>query len=384
MYNFDEGAKRKGTYSVKWDAPFIGEDITPMWIADMDFEVPPAVKENLHKIVEQGAYGYQFLSEEYYQTVIYWMKKRHNYEVTREEINYLSNTVLGLNFGIQTVSEPGDEIIIMTPVYGPFYKAVEDNDRIIVESPLKNNCGYYTMDLEDLESKITSKTKAVMLCNPHNPSGRVWTRDELQALSEVCLKHNLYILSDDVHCDLTSKGHDHTFIGAVSEEIRQKCIIYTSPAKPFNLAGIHVANVLISNAELREKFCQLVKKLHAGGATAFTEAALKGSYHSSEWLDALNDYIEENHKYFADYINRELKNVTVYPAEGTYLAWVDFTKTGVPSGELKDYLLKECKVAVNDGEFFGKEGAGFARFNLACPRKNISSVLEKLKEKFGK
>lgn len=384
MYNFDHGAQRKGTNCVKWDLPFMTDDITPMWIADMDFTVAPSISESLNKVVEQGVYGYQFLSEHYYESVISWMKRRHGYDLTKEEICYVPNVVLGLYFGVQAVSEPGDEIIIMTPVYGPFFSAVKDNDRHLVESPMKNDSGYYTIDFEDLESKITEKTKAVMICNPHNPSGRVWTTEELQRIADICCKHDLYILSDDIHSELLMKGQKHTFIGSISEDARQRSIIYTSPSKAFNLAGIHVANCFIANEKIREKYKEISGKSHAAENNSFSEAALTGAYDKSEaWLEELMIYIEENVDYFVSYIEKEIPKLTVRKPEATYLVWVDFRKTGIPANELQKYMKKECGVFLNEGDFFGTDGEGFLRFNLACPRQQIISVLEKMKGKLA-
>ncbi len=384
MYHFDEGIERRGTNCVKWDVPFVTPDVTPMWIADMDFEIAPAITENLQRIAGQGAFGYQFLSEQYYEAVISWMKRRHGLELRKEEIFYVPNVVLGMSFAVQAVSEIGDEIIIMTPVYGPFFKVTDDNDRVLVESPMKNADGYYTMDLEDFESRITEKTKAVIFCNPHNPSGRVWTREELQAFADICVKHDLYIISDDIHSELISEGHEHTFISSLSEEIRDRCIVCTSPSKAFNLASIHVANCFIFNEALREKYQAVSEQSHAAENNAFAEAALVAAYNDSEeWLIELNRYIDGNLEYFTDYVKREIPSLTVRKPEGTYLVWVDFRRTGVPSDKLHDYLLKECHIAANDGNFFGKLGDGFARFNLACPRQTVVKALEILKEKFA-
>lgn len=384
MYHFDEGIERRGTNCVKWDVPFVTPDVTPMWIADMDFEIAPAITENLQRIAGQGAFGYQFLSEQYYEAVISWMKRRHGLELRKEEIFYVPNVVLGMSFAVQAVSEIGDEIIIMTPVYGPFFKVTDDNDRVLVESPMKNADGYYTMDLEDFESRITEKTKAVIFCNPHNPSGRVWTREEMQAFADICVKHDLYIISDDIHSELISEGHEHTFISSLSEEIRDRCIVCTSPSKAFNLASIHVANCFIFNEALREKYQAVSERSHAAENNAFAEAALVAAYNDSEeWLTELNRYIDGNLEYFTDYVEREIPSLTVRKPEGTYLVWVDFRRTGVPSDKLHDYLLKECHIAANDGNFFGKLGDGFARFNLACPRQTVVKALEILKEKFA-
>lgn len=384
MYQFDKGIDRRGTNSVKWDMPIVTSDVTPMSIADMDFEIAPAITENLKKTAGQGAFGYQFLSEKYYEAVINWMQRRHGLVLKREEICYVPNVVLGMSFAVQTVSEPGDEIITMTPVYGRFFKVVHDTDRILVESPMKNDGGYYTMDLEDFESRITSKTRAVILCNPHNPSGRVWKREELKALADICMKHGLYIISDDIHCELVSEGHEHIFISSLSDEVKMKCIICTSPSKAFNLAGIHVANCFIFDEVLRKRYMEVSEKSNAAESNAFAEAALVGAYNDSEdWLEELNRYIKGNLDYFVDYINAEIPALSVYKPEGTYLVWVDFRRTGILPENLKEYLLRECRLTVNEGNFFGKLGDGYARFNLACPRTYVTMALEQLKKKFA-
>lgn len=382
MYNFDKITERRGTNCIKWDSDFVTEQVTPMWIADMDFEVAPAIQRRLKERVDHGVFGYQFLSEEYYEAIIGWMKCRHQLDVKREWISYVPNVVLGLTLAIRTVSNPGDELIICTPVYGPFYRSIEDTGRVVVESPMRNDNGYYTIDFEDFENKITKNTKAMILCNPHNPVGRVWKKEELERIADICIRHNLYIISDDIHSELVTKEHPHTFLCTISEEIRERCITFTSPSKAFNLASVHVANCFISNEELRERFREICEKSHATENNAFAEAALLGAYkESGNWLDELNGYIEENFNYIVDYIQKEIPQITVYKPEGTYLLWLDCRKLRLSAEKIHDFLLKECHLAVNDGTFFGKEGKGFVRMNAACPRSMIRSVLEQLKEK---
>lgn len=385
MYEFDNVINRKGSNCVKWDVPFVTDGVIPMWIADMDFEVAPAIKRNLMERVEHGVFGYQFLSERYYQSIINWMKNRHNLEVKREWICYVPNVVLGITFAIQSISEPGDEFIIHTPVYGPFYRAIEDTGRVVVESRMKNQNGYYTIDFEDFERKITSKTKAFILCNPHNPVGRVWKRSELEKIVDICERHNLYIISDDIHSELITKNHRHTFVSEISEGIAEKSFIFTSPSKAFNLASVHVANCFIRNAELREKFEAICEKSHAAENNAFSEAALLGAYEESQdWLDELNEYIEGNLDCIVTYIQEYIPQITVYKPEGTYLLWLDLRNLGLLDNQIYDFLLKDCHLAVNDGTFFGEEGKGFVRMNAACPRTVIMNVLEKLKEEIEK
>lgn len=384
MYDFESGVERRGTNCVKWDVPFVKEDVLPMWIADMDFKIAPAITENLQKIAGQGAFGYQFLSEHYYESVMNWMERRHGYKLKREEICFVPNVVMGLAYAVQTIADPGDEIIVQTPAYGPFFEVVKDNGCTIVESSLKNVDGCYTMDMEDMERKITEKTKAVIICNPHNPSGRVWTEEELKKLADICIRHNLYILSDDIHSELLSKGVKHTFVSMLSEEVKKRCFIFTSPSKAFNLAGIHVANCFIADDELRKRFLANTEKFHAGENSSFAEAALIGAYDESEqWLAEVNEYIDGNLEYFVKELHEHLPQLGVRKPEGTYLVWVEFRKTDIPVKNIKQYLLEECKIAVNEGEFFGNDGEGFVRFNLACPRKTVETAVERLKEKLS-
>ena len=383
MFDFDREIQRRGTSCVKWDSNFIADDVKPMWVADMDFQAAPAIVKNLEKIVSRGVFGYQILSEEYYKAIINWFLKRHQFVIEKEDISYIPNVVMGLSFAVQAISEPGDEIIIQTPVYGPFFRVVEDNGRVLKENPMKNDHGYYTMDLEDFENKITEKTKAVILCNPHNPAGRVWKKEELKKLADLCVKHHLYILSDDIHSEIVFKGHEHTFIAQLSKEIADRTITFTSPSKAFNLASIHVANAVIKNKKIRQKYFEIVEKAHASNTNAFAEAALTGAYNGSgQWLDEVVEYLEENAAFFVNYIQSEIPQLSVIKPEGTYLAWVDFKDVKIEN--VHDFLAEKCKVEVNDGLFFGKEGKTYVRFNLACPRKTIVPVLEKIKEEVQK
>lgn len=384
-YHFDKPIKRRGTYCDKWDAPFVEENVIPMWVADMDFKIAPAISKRLIKVAQRGVFGYQFLSDDYYDAIIQFLKKRHRYQVKKEWICYVPNVVLSLFLSIQAVSEIGDEVIIQTPVYGPFYKVVLESERCLVENPLINNAGYYTMDYYDLEKKITDKTKALLLCNPHNPAGRVWNKKELEKLVEICVKHDICIISDDIHSDIISEEHEHTMIASVCEQYQCKCITAISPSKPFNLASIHVANCIIENDEIRKKFQKLLAIYHVNECNAFAEEALIGAYmESDEWLEEMNRYVEGNINYFVDYIHQNLPILNVHKPEGTYLVWVDFRKTKINPENVKDYLNRNCHVLVDEGEFFGEKGKGYVRFNLACPRTYIETVLENIKKEFGK
>lgn len=384
MNKFDEEIDRRGTGAIKWDSPFMTDNINPMWVADMDFKAAPAIQDNLKKAVEHGVYGYKILTDKYYNSIIDWMKNVHNYEVEKEWIAYVPNVVLGLSIAVQAVSRPGDEIIIFTPVYGPFFTSVRYNDRKLVESSMVNEDGYYTMDFKDFENQITEKTKAIILCNPHNPVGRVWKREELEKLADICIRHNLYIISDNIHCEILSKDSRHIFLSLLSEEIASRTIECTAPSKAFNLAGIHVANFIISDAGLREKFLTTLEKALIPAPNILVEPALLGAYeHSKDWLKELNEYLEGNINYFITGIKERVPKISVRKPEGTYLLWLDCRKTGMNSNELRQYFHDKMNLEVNEGSYFGRDGDGFIRINLACPRRRVENALNVIEKVLG-
>lgn len=381
MYNFDQIVDRHGTNCYKWDmiAKQHGEDVLPMWVADMDFPVAPAIIDEMQRVLNYRNFGYSFTSDQYYEAVINWMKTRHHFDIEKEWIFHTPNVVSALCAAVKAVSEPGDEIIIMTPVYGPFFTSIKDNGRVIVESPMKCDNGYYTMDLDDFESRITEKTKATILCNPHNPVGRVWKREELQALADVCLKHGLYIISDDIHEDLVYAGHEHIHIASLSEEIADKCIVCTAPSKTFNLAGMLVAQCIVKNEALREKCKAVFGNLHLNGGNSFEEAMIIGAYTKSvDWLEELLVYLEANMDFFVNYVQENIPELTVYKPEGTYLVWLDATKLGMDQKALNEFLIQKCRLYVNEGTFFGDCGEGFFRMNMACPRAIVEEGVHRL------
>lgn len=388
MYNFDEKVNRKGTNSLKWDLNgkvYGNEDAVSMWIADMDFKVSPHIIEEMQKVLERGIFGYVITPQTYYDAIINWMDRRHNYKAQKEWITYVPNVVAALAYAVEAVSKEGDEIIVQTPAYGPFFQVVKNNGRTLVECPMKNDNGHYTMDLEEFEKKITPKTKATILCNPHNPTGRVWTKKELQDFADICMKHNIFIISDDIHSELIMKNHKHTFISTLSEEIADRCIICTSPSKAFNLASIHIANCIIKNEEVRKKFKEPMNKAHMFGGNVFSEAVVVGAYDKSEaWLDELMEYIEGNVDLFVEFIKKEIPRLKVSKPEGTYFIWVDCSDLNMSPEELDEFMIKKCNVITNKGIAFGEPGKTFVRFNLACNRQQIKDVLNVLKTEINK
>jgi len=382
MHNFDEVINRRNTSSVKWDNLknlYGRDDLIPLWVADMDFKSPPAVIKALKERADHGVYGYTFPSEEYYNAVINWMERRHNWHIDKEWISYAPSVVAALSYCIRAFTEPGDKIIIQTPVYHPFYSTIEENERIVVKNPLIHRDGKYYMDFDDLERKAKDGAKMLILCSPHNPVGRVWTKEELKRLADICLENNILVVSDEIHFDIVFKGNEHTVFASLSPEVADNCVVLTSPSKTFNLAGLQVSNVIIPNEMLRMKFRKEENKDHISSPNVFAQRALIAAYdHSEEWLDELLKYLEGNRDFFIDYINKRIPKLKVTESEGTYLMWVDCTELGMNPQQLKEFFVNKCKVALNEGKMFGEEGNTFQRFNIGCPRSILEEALNRI------
>ena len=382
MYNFDIVPDRRGTNSIKWDrtAQFGSGPMLPMWIADMDFAVAPPIVEAIHKKADQAVFGYTFLSDAYYDAVIHWMKTRHNFDVAKEEILFTPGVVPALDFAIQTLCQPGDDVLVEVPVYGPFYNVIKKNGCNIIETPLNNDNEYYTFDFEDLERKITDKTRVFMLCSPHNPSGRVWKREELEKLADICQRHNLYVISDEIHNDLILEG-EHIVFASLNEWTAQHTITCTAPTKTFNLASVLVSNIIIKDAEVRDKIRAMVNSAHCNSSNCFVEPILVAAYtQSAQWLDELLVYIKGNRDYVCDFIQKNIPEIVVHPMEGTYLAWLNCEKLGMHGDELKSFIGDKCGLAMNNGSFFGQAWDGYCRMNLACTRATVEKACAQLLE----
>ncbi len=384
MYDFQQVIPRKNTNSMKWDKLIEGykrDDLLPMWVADMDFLVSHHITEAISKKLKNPVFGYTFCSDDYYNAVVNWMKKRHNWDIKREWIIFTPGVVPALSYAIRAYSEIGDNVVIQTSVYHLFKQTIINNQRNVITNPLKYENGTYIMDFEDLEKKIDSKTKLLILCSPHNPVGRVWTVEELLKLSEICLKNNIKIISDEIHFDLIYKDYKHTVLSTISNEIKENSIICTAPSKTFNLAGMQVSNIIIPNKEMRDKYNWQLEIDHIGKPNSFGEAALIAAYNDSEqWLDSLIAYIEQTKDYFIDYIEKHIPQLKVVNPEGTYLLWVDCSELGMNSQELKDFFINECKLALNHGQMFGEEGDSFQRFNIACSRTLVQEALDRMNQ----
>lgn len=383
MFDFDKVPDRRGTNSVKWDnadKAYGGTNLLPMWIADMDFKVAPAITDAIRARADHGVFGYSFLSDEYYEAVISWMHRRHDYDVKREEIVFVPGIVPGLDFAIQALTEPGDDVLTETPVYGPFYGMIKKNGCNVIETELINDNEYYTFDFEDFEAKITPRTKVFMLCSPHNPSGRVWKREELLKIAEICERHNLKVISDEIHNDLIMEGK-HIVFATLNEWTRKNTITCTAPTKTFNLASVLVSNMIIADEELRNKIIDIVKNAHCASANNFAGPILTAAYNDGEtWLDELLVYIKGNRDYVCDYIAKNIPEITVQPMEGTYLAWLNCEKLGMHGDELKAFISEKCGIAMNNGSFFGEKWDTYCRMNLACTRATVVKACDMLRD----
>lgn len=383
-YHFDQPIDRTNTQSIKWDfnQEFFGNaDLLPMWVADMDFETAPAVKEALKERVAKGHFGYTKESEAYYEGILQWMQQRHNWPIQKDWIHYVPGLIPALNFCVQAFTNPGDEVIVQPPVYKPFFTAVANNDRTVLKNPLTFNNGHYQMDLDALKQKITSRTKMLILCSPHNPVGRVWTKGELQEISQFCLDHNILLVSDEIHMDIVYTGHQHTPVASLSEAIAQNTITLSSPGKTFNLQGFQTGYAIIPDSQLRQTFAQIMEQNGLFINNILSMKALESAYNQgAEWLDALLVYLENNLNFLDEYLQDHLPQIRMAKPQGTYLAWLDFRELGMEADELHDFLVHQAGIGLNSGTFFGEEGAGFERLNFACPRPTLEKGLDLLKK----
>jgi len=381
-YNFDKIIERRGTDCIKWDHAdlFFGKnDLLPMWVADMDFESPPEVVEAIVTRAKHGIYGYTARSDSYYESIVSWLSRRHGWEVEKEWISHAPGVVPAVHIAIMALTHPGDKVIVQTPVYYPFFKAIEETGRQLILNPLIESGGRYTMDFEDLERRIDSRTKIIILCSPHNPVGRVWTRDELSKLGEICLSSNIKIISDEIHSDLVLGNNRHIPIATISEEVSSITLTCVAPSKTFNLAGLSSAAVISSSSTLLSEYSNMLSSVGAGMSNVFGTIALQTAYNKGEhWLEELLEYISGNFEYMRDFLKANFPEVKVTELEGTYLAWIDFRGTGMSVEELKNLLYEKAKVGFEDGSIFGMEGEGFMRVNLACPRAIVEEAMKRL------
>lgn len=385
LYDFDRIIDRRGTASVKWDLTrelFGADDLLPLWVADMDFSAPPAVLAALHDRVEHGIFGYTANTPEYYASIVDWFARRHNWQIEPEWLLFCPGVVIAIDQLIGLFTAPGDGIIIQPPVYHPFRHAITDHGRAVVNNPLVLTDGRYVMDYELLERQARDqRTTMLLLCNPHNPGGRVWTKEELTRLGEICLANNVLVVSDEIHCDLVFTGNTYTPFGALGNELRHNAIICTSPGKTFNLAGLQMANLVVADLAKRARLEKRLRVAALDSPNPLGVVALQAAYrHGGEWLDQLKIYLSGNYLFLRSFVSEQMPVLKVMEPEGTYLVWIDCRALNLPQGELRRRLVEKGKVALSAGKTFGREGDGFIRINIACPRATLADGLARLQK----
>ena len=381
-YNFDINMERRGTNCEKWDfleEEFGKKDLLALWVADMDFPAPPEVLEALHNKIDEGALGYPIAPDSLLKAITDWQKNRHGWEIGKEAVTWAPGVVAGLAFSIMAYTKPGDGVIIQTPVYPPFYATISESGRRIVKNPLKREKDRYVMDLESLEKLVTPTCRTLILCSPHNPVARVWTREELEALSELAERKDMIIISDEIHQDLVYSDAKHMSIASLSDEMSSRTVTFVAPSKTFNIAGMNSSVALIPDEKLRARYVSILNRLHLSSLSILGLTAMETAYAKcAGWLDELMAYLEENRNFTEKFVRERMPKAKMDHPEGTYIFWIDFRGYGFNSETLMDLLVNEAGVALNNGRNFGTEGDGFARINIGTNREMLKKALEKI------
>jgi len=379
-YDFDELTDRRGSGCVKWDeAP--SSDVIPLWVADMDFLAAPAIREAIRKRAEHGVFGYCVVEEDYYFAVINWFWRRHQWRIRREEILYTTGVVPAMSVAVKALTMPGEKVLILSPDYNCFFSSVRNNGCEVLETALRRVGDTFEVDFDDFERKCADeKTTLFLLCNPHNPCGRVWTKEELSRMNDLCLRHGVRVVSDEIHCELVMPGHTFQPFAAVSEACRQNSVILNSPSKSFNIAGLQTANIICAQPEWRRRMDRAININEVCDLNCFGPVSLKAAYNESEeWIDELNAYLWGNYQLLCTFANEHLPGWHVCRLEGTYLPWVDISALGITAQAYADRLLSEAKVWVNPGTMYGAQtGEGYIRLNIACPRARLMEALQRI------
>ena len=367
-YDFDKTIDRRATNSYKWDsAP---EGVLPMWVADMDFRTAPAIIDALQKRVAHGIFGYTRVPDAYYDAVTSWFSRRHGWDIDREWIIYTSGVVPAVSAVIKAMTVPGDKVIVQTPVYNCFFSSIRNNGCEIVSNPLRRTADTYEMDFAALERCAADpRAKVMLLCNPHNPAGRVWTPDELTRLGNICLRNGVTVVSDEIHCELVYQGFKYTPFASLSDAFLHRSVTCVSPSKAFNIAGLQIANIVAFDNDLRSRIDKAININEVCDVNPFGVAATIAAYNEGEeWLSQLVGYLHDNYEAMAEFCRRELPEFPITRLEGTYLVWMDCSSLGMPSDALEHALLDDARLWLNAGTMYGAEGEGYMRWNIACPR----------------
>ncbi|WP_335870361.1 MalY/PatB family protein [Bacillus sp. 2205SS5-2] len=379
MENFDIITNRKGTASVKWDLTprlFGEDDILPLWVADMDFPAPNEVIQSLHKRIEHGIFGYSFATDKTNSAVASWFKNRHNWSFPEDAILYSPGVVPSLATAITTFTDKGDRILVQTPVYFPFFQLIQQNDREVIDCPLFQMNSHYEIDFDAFEKSLQQGVKLFLLCNPHNPVGKVWTKAELTKMAQLCQAYNVLIVSDEIHCDLVFPPHQHY---AIAKDFKDTVITLTAPSKTFNIAGLQASLLIIENQELRVQYQNAQKKQGVFSLNALGLIGLEAAYtKGGPWLNELISYIENNKKLVSSFLMENLPNVKLVETEGTYLLWLDFRALQLSEEKITELLHKKGKLALEPGSKYGEEGTGFFRMNIGCPKDTLEEAMFRL------
>jgi len=383
-YNFDQHQDRKNTDCIKYDAidKFWGvEEAMPLWVADMDFATPDFIIDALRERLEHPVLGYSYKNEDHFKSISNWLKKRHNYSISPKLISGAPGVVAGLSMAIQEFTKPGDKIIIQPPVYFPFSHIVRDSGRKLVYNPLIMKDGEIEMDIKDLSQKIDSETRAILLCNPHNPGGRVWTKEELLEIDQLAQKHNLFVISDEIHADILFDGNKYVPYASISDYAAAHSISFGAPSKTFNIPGLATSFMMTKNPQIKERYDKVLELYHLQkgnvlGNIALTQAYTKGE----EWLNQLLTYLDGNLELIEDFFRTKVPEIKVYRPQASFLVWLDCKGLGLDKKELKDFFFNQAGVILNPGESFGPGGEGFMRMNFALPREELKIALEKIQK----
>lgn len=367
-YDFDKTIDRRATNSYKWDSAPGG--VLPMWVADMDFRTAPAIIDALQKRVAHGIFGYTRVPDAYYDAVTSWFSRRHGWDIDREWIIYTSGVVPAVSAVIKALTVPGDKVIVQTPVYNCFFSSIRNNGCEIVSNPLRRTADTYEMDFDALERCAADpRAKVMLLCNPHNPAGRVWTPDELTRLGNICLRNGVTVVADEIHCELVYQGFKYTPFASLSDAFLHRSVTCVSPSKAFNIAGLQIANIVAFDNDLRSRIDKAININEVCDVNPFGVAATIAAYNEGEeWLNQLVDYLHGNYEAMAEFCRRELPEFPITRLEGTYLVWMDCSSIGMPSDALEHALLDDARLWLNAGTMYGAEGEGYMRWNIACPR----------------
>lgn len=374
MYNFDEVIDRRHYRSAKWDLKD-NEDVIPMWVADMDFKAAPAIIKALEKRISHGIFGYTNTPDEYYKALSSWFSRKHNLIFKKDHVILVPAVVPAISAIIKAMTKKGDSVLIQSPVYNLFFSSIKNNECNLVDCPLVYEDNTYHIDFDAFEKSIVdNNVKVFLLCNPHNPAGRVYTKEELERLGDICLKHNVFVIADEIHCEFTFENHVYTPFASIKEEFREHCATCISPSKAFNIAGLQIANIVCFNSEILKKIDRAVNVNEVCDVNCLGIEALIAAYNESEdWLTEVNAYIYENYKYLCSYMKENHPNLPLTKLEGTYLAWLDISNLQISSEILVDTLKKDYGVWFNSGKIYGNDN--FIRWNLACPRENLQKAL---------